>query len=74
MSFSMIVGRFQIVATSGVKNGSQRVPKSEAKAYDVLYRVRGGAERLEKEGLTIDTAWAYCIRRQATAQGVAVLH
>ena len=34
--FTMIVGRFQIVATSGVENGSVRVGKSEAQAYDVI--------------------------------------
>lgn len=34
MSFSMIVGRYEIVATSGVENGSVRVGKSEAEAYD----------------------------------------
>ena len=38
MSFSMIVGRYEIVATSGVENGSVRVGKSEAEAYDVIDR------------------------------------
>ena len=40
MSFSMIVGRYEIVATSGVENGSVRVGKSEAEAYDVIDRKR----------------------------------
>ncbi len=74
MSFSMIVGRYEIVATSGVENGSVRVGKSEAKAYDVIDRNRGGHARLEKQGVTLDTAWFYCIRRQASAQGVSLLH
>ncbi|WP_250479751.1 MULTISPECIES: hypothetical protein [unclassified Caballeronia] len=73
MSFSMIVGRYEIVATSGVENGSVRVGKSEAEAYDVIDRKRGHA-RLEKQGVTLDTAWFYCIRRQANAQGVTLLH
>jgi hypothetical protein len=74
MSFSMIVGRYQIVATSGVENGSVRVGKSEAEAYDVIDRSRAGHARLEKQGVTLDTAWFYCIRRQASAQGVSLLH
>ncbi|MFM0051598.1 hypothetical protein [Caballeronia grimmiae] len=74
MSFSMIVGRYEIVATSGVENGSVRVGKSEAEAYDVIDRKRGGRARLEKQGVTLDTAWFYCIRRQASAQGVSLLH
>ncbi|WP_250508173.1 MULTISPECIES: hypothetical protein [unclassified Caballeronia] len=56
MSFSMIVGRYEIVATSGVENGSVRVGKSEAEAYDVIDRKRGGHARLEKQGVTLDTA------------------
>lgn len=74
MSFSMIVGRYKIVATSGVENGSARVGKSEAQAYDVIDRGRGGNARIEKQGVTLDTAWFYCIRRQATVQGVSLLH
>jgi hypothetical protein len=74
MSFSMIVGRYKIVATSGVQNGSVRVGKSEAEAYDVIDRGHGGNARVEKEGVTLDTAWFYCIRRQASAQGVSLLH
>jgi hypothetical protein len=57
------------VATSGVENGSVRVGKSEAEAYDVIDRNRHGHARLEKQGVTLDTAWFYCIRRQANAQG-----
>ena len=72
--FSMIVGRYQIVATSGVENGSVRVRKSEAEAYDVIERGFGGNARLEKQGVTLDVAWFYCIRRQATAQDVSLLH
>ena len=74
MSFSMIVGRYKIVATSGVANGSVRVRKSEAQAYDVIDRGHGGNARVEKQGVTLDTAWFYCMRRQATAQGVSLLH
>jgi hypothetical protein len=74
MSFSMIVGRYKIVATSGVANGSVRVGKSEAEAYDVIDRGHGGNARIEQQGVTLDTAWFYCIRRQATAQGVSLLH
>jgi hypothetical protein len=74
MSFSMIVGRYQIVATSGVENGSVRVGKSEAEAYDVIDRGQGAHGRLDKRGVTLDTAWFYCIRRQASAQGVSLLH
>ena len=45
-----------------------------ASAYDVIDRKRGGHARLEKQGVTLDTAWFYCIRRQASAQGVSLLH
>jgi len=72
--FTMIVGRFKIVATSGVNNGSVRVGKSEALAYDVIDRDQQGNARPEKVGVTLDTAWFYCVRRQASAQGVALLH
>jgi hypothetical protein len=34
----MIVGRFEIVATSGIKNGSVRVGKSDALADNVVDR------------------------------------
>ncbi|KMZ13601.1 hypothetical protein BHUM_01589 [Candidatus Burkholderia humilis] len=74
MSFSMIVGCYKIVATSGVENGSVRVGKSEAEAYDVIDRGYGGSSRLEKHGITLDAAWFYCIRRQASAHGVSLLH
>jgi hypothetical protein len=47
MSFGMIVGRYEIVATSGVENGSVRVGKSEAEAYDVIDRKRRGCARLD---------------------------
>lgn len=72
--FTMIVGRFKIVATSGVNNGSVRVGKSEALAYDVIDRHQRENARPEKVGVTFDTAWFYCVRRQASAQGVALLH
>ncbi|MFM0027483.1 hypothetical protein PQR70_14590 [Paraburkholderia madseniana] len=72
--FTMIVGRFQIVATSGVENGSVRVGKSEAQAYDVIDRNKRGNARAEKVGVPFDDAWFYCVRRQANAQGVALLH
>jgi hypothetical protein len=69
--FTMIVGRFAIVATSGVSNGSVRVGKSEALAYDVFDRHQQG---IAKVGVSFDDAWFYCVRRQASAQGVALLH
>jgi hypothetical protein len=72
--FTMIVGRFKIVATSGVKNGSVRVGKSDAIAYDVIDRYRRENPRPEKVGIPFDDAWSYCVRRQASAQGVALLH
>ncbi|EIN00058.1 hypothetical protein WQE_15944 [Paraburkholderia hospita] len=72
--FTMIVGRFQIVATSGVKNGSVRVGKSEPLAYDVIDRHQRGTIKPEKVGVDFDDAWFYCIRRQARVQGVALLH
>ncbi|MDR5826021.1 hypothetical protein QCE64_36730 [Caballeronia sp. LZ043] len=74
MSFSVIVGRYTIVATSGMENGSVRVGKAEAEAYDVIDRLQGGKVKVEKQGVTFDTAWFYCIRRQACARGVSLLH
>lgn len=71
--FTMIVGRFQIVATSGVKNGSVRAGKSDALAYDVIERHRGTSRRA-KVGVDFDDAWFYCVRHQARAQGVSLLH
>lgn len=72
--FSMIVGKYLIVATSGVKNGSVRVGKSDAEAYDVIDRRSSCNSRPVEVGLTLDTAWFYCVRRQANAQGVTPLH
>ncbi|MFP3645859.1 hypothetical protein [Paraburkholderia sp. SIMBA_054] len=72
--FTMIVGRFEIIATSGVKNGSVRVGKSEAVAYDVIDRHQRGNIKPEKVGVDLDAAWFYCIRHQARAQGVSLLH
>jgi hypothetical protein len=72
--FKMIVGRFEIVATSGVKNGSVRVGKSEAQAYDVIDRRQTGCVEPEKRGVQLDDAWCYCVRHQGRASGIALLH
>jgi hypothetical protein len=56
--FKMIVGRFEIVATSGVKNGSVRVGKSEAQAYDVIDRRKTGIVTPERVELAVSP---YCI-------------
>jgi hypothetical protein len=72
--FTMIVGRYQIVATSGIPNGSVRVGKSEALAYDVIDRLQHGNARPDKVGVPFDDAWFYCIRQQARARGVTLLH
>ncbi|MGF6637123.1 hypothetical protein [Paraburkholderia tuberum] len=72
--FKMIVGRFEIVATSGVRNGSVRVGKSDAQAYDVIDRRRIGIVIPDKIGVELDDAWSYCVRHQGRAQGIALLH
>jgi hypothetical protein len=72
--FRMIVGRFEIVGTSGVKNGSVRVGKSEALAYDVIDRHQRGNIIPTKVGVDFDDAWFYCVRHQARAQGISLLH
>lgn len=72
--FKMIVGWFEIVATSGVKNGSVRVGKSEAQAYDVIDRRKTGVVTPEKRGVELDDAWSYCVRYQGRARGIALLH
>ncbi|MFM0415809.1 MULTISPECIES: hypothetical protein [Paraburkholderia] len=72
--FKMIVGRFEIVATSGLKNGSVRVGKSEAQAYDVIDRRKTGTVTPEKRGVELDDAWTYCVRYQGRARGIALLH
>ncbi|MGF6649585.1 hypothetical protein OKW34_000147 [Paraburkholderia youngii] len=72
--FKMIVGRFEIVATSGVKNGSVRVGKSQAQAYDVIDRRQAVNTNPEKVGLDLDDAWTYCVRHQGRAHAVALLH
>jgi hypothetical protein len=74
MSFRMIVGRFEIVATSGAENGSVRVGKSEAQAYDVVDRDKLSGSQVERRSVTLDTAWSFCVRRQASARGVTLLH
>ena len=74
MSFKMIVGRFEIVATSGAKNGSVPVDKSDAEAYDVLDRKQHSGGKIEQRSVTLDTAWFFCVRRQASEQGVTLLH
>ncbi|RZF23793.1 hypothetical protein EVC45_42350 [Paraburkholderia sp. UYCP14C] len=72
--FRMIVGRFEIVATSGVKNGSVRVGKSQAQAYDVIDRRQAVNTKPEKVGLDLDDAWTYCVRHQGRDNAVALLH
>ena len=74
MSFRMIVGRFEIVATSGVENGSVRVGKSQAKAYDVIDRRQAVNTKPEKVGLDLDAAWFSCVRHQGRAHAIALLH
>ncbi|MFM0123342.1 MULTISPECIES: hypothetical protein [Paraburkholderia] len=72
--FRMIVGRFEIVATSGVENGSAPVGKSEAQAYDVIDRRSTGLTTTAKRGVELDDAWFYCVRLQGRARGIALLH
>lgn len=72
--FKMIVGRFEIIATSGVRNGSVRVGKSDAQAYDVIDRRQTGKVTPEKVGVELDDAWSYCVRHQGRAEGIALLH
>jgi hypothetical protein len=55
----VIVGRFEIVATSGIKNGSVRVGKSEAQAYDVIDRRQTVNAKPDKTGVDLDDAWTY---------------
>jgi hypothetical protein len=74
MSFRMIVGRFEIVATNGAKNGSVPVGKSDAEAYDVVDRKQRSGGNVEQSSVTLDTAWFFCVRRQASGQGVTLLH
>ena len=72
--FCMIVGQYMIVATSGVKNGSVWVGKSDAAAYDVIDRRKSCSARPVEVGLPFESAWVYCVRRQADAQGVTLLN
>ncbi|SOE97490.1 hypothetical protein SAMN05414139_10619 [Burkholderia sp. D7] len=74
MSFRMIVGRFEIVATSGARNGSVPVGKSDAEAYDVVDRDKRSGGKREQHSVPLDTAWFFCVRRQASAQGITLVH
>ena len=51
MSFCVKVGRFEIIATSGTKNGSVPVCKSEAEEYDVFERKTAGSVQRAQQGL-----------------------
>jgi hypothetical protein len=74
MSFSVKVGRFEIVATSGAKNGSVRVLKSEAEEFDVIDRNKLGSAQRARQGLSFETAVIYCVKRLAGARGEILLH
>ncbi|MFT4506075.1 hypothetical protein [Caballeronia sp. 15711] len=74
MSFSVKVGRFEIIATSGRKNGSVPVSKSEAEEFDVLERRKAGRVECARRGLTFETAVTYCVQRIAGAKGEILLH
>jgi hypothetical protein len=74
MSFSVKVGRFEIIATSGKKNGSVPVLKSEAEEFDVFERKKAGSAQRAQQGLTFETAVTYCVQRVASAKGEILLH
>ncbi|CAN7785445.1 hypothetical protein LJR034_008605 [Caballeronia sp. LjRoot34] len=74
MSFSVKVGCFEIVATSGRKNGSLPVSKSEAEEFDVFERKRAGSVQRAQQGLNFETAVTYCVQRVAGAKGEILLH
>jgi hypothetical protein len=73
MGFSVKVGRFEIVATSGTKNGSVPVLKSEAEEFDVFERKKAGNAQRAQRGLTFETAVTYCVQRVAGAKGQVLL-
>jgi len=70
MSFCVKVGRFEIIATSGIKNGSVPVCKSEAKEYDVFERKTAGRMRRAQQGLNFEMAVTYCVQREAGAKDI----
>jgi hypothetical protein len=74
MSFSVKIGRFEIVATSGRENGSLPVSKSEAEEFDVFERKRAGSVQRAQQGLNFETAVTYCVQRVAGAKGEILLH
>jgi hypothetical protein len=74
MSFCVKVGRFEIIATSGKKNGSVPVCKSEAEEYDVFERKTAGSVQCAQQGLNFETAVTYCVQRVAGAKGEILLH
>jgi hypothetical protein len=63
-SFRVLVGRFEIVGTTGEADGRKPAGKSEAVAFDVRDRIAGEHPYVCRDQ-SFDAAWDFCTKRLA---------
>ena len=63
-AFRVLVGKFEIVGTTGAANGRLPALKSEAVAFDVIDRTSGGGDKqYVSRDQPLDVAFDYCVRK-----------
>ena len=65
--FRVLVGKFEIVGTTGEADGRQPAVKSEAVAFDVIDRRAPGNTRYVCRDRSFDEAWDLSVWRTAIA-------
>ena len=61
MAFRVLLGEFEIVATTGVANGSEPTVLSKAEAFDVIDRKREGEDRYVLRDEPFEPAVDFCM-------------
>ncbi|MEW6342978.1 MAG: hypothetical protein AB1704_20145 [Pseudomonadota bacterium] len=64
-AFRVLVGKFEIVGTTGAANGRLPALKSEAVAFDVIDRTSSGNgdKQYVSRDQPLDVAFDYCVRK-----------
>lgn len=63
-AFRVLVGKFEIIGTSGVVNGRVPASKSDAVAFDVIDRTAGGDDtRYVSRDQSFVAAFDLCVRK-----------
>ena len=64
-AFRVLVGQYEIVATTGAESGRKPTAKSQAVAFDVIDRTALNEARYACRDQDFWDAWFFCVRRSA---------